>query len=188
MLRRHHQFRRVPAAAAADRGRRAFTLVEILCVIVILGIASALIIPQIGTRDDLKAAAAARLVISDLMYAQNLAISKQRKHYVQFTGQQYTLLSRNADADPLVAITHPVNKDNYVVAFSTNRPGMEGVTINSINFGGPTIIGFDDLGSPFSYDGTTVAALTAAAEIEVKSGDFTLTVKVEPFTGDTSVE
>jgi hypothetical protein len=147
-----------------------------------------LIIPQIGTRDDLKAAAAARLIISDLMYAQNLAISKQRKHYVQFTGQQYTLLSRDADTDPLATITHPVNKDNYVEVFGTDRAGLEGVTINSIDFGGPTIIGFDDLGSPFSYDGTTVAPLTAAASIEVKSGDFTLTVKVEPFTGDTSVE
>lgn len=187
MLRRHHQLRSRPATRR-PRARRAFTLVEILCVIVILGIASALIIPQIGTRDDVKAAAAARLIISDLMYAQNLAISKQRRHYVQFTGQQYTLLSRDADTDPLVAITHPISKENYVVAFNTNRPGLEGVTINSIDFGGPTIVGFDDLGSPFNYDGTTAVPLTAAAAIEVKSGDFTLTVKVEPFTGDTSVE
>ena len=35
----------------------AFTLVEILTVVVILGIASAIIVPQISTRDDLKAAA-----------------------------------------------------------------------------------------------------------------------------------
>jgi len=188
MLPRHPQLRSPAAPRRSRPGRGAFTLVEILCVIVILGIASALIIPQIGTRDDVKAAAAARLIIADLMYAQNLAISKQRKHYVQFTGQQYTLLSRDADTDPLVAILHPVDRDNYVEAFGANRAGLEGVTINSINFGGPTILGFDDLGSPFSYDGTTVAPLSAAASIEVKSGDFTLTVKVEPFTGDTSVE
>ena len=126
MLPRHHQLRSPAAPRRSRPNRGAFTLVEILCVIVILGIASALIIPQIGTRDDLKAAAAARLIISDLMYAQNLAISKQRKHYVQFTGQQYTLLSRDADTDPLVAIIHPVDKGNYVTAFGTNRAGARG--------------------------------------------------------------
>src|SRR5215475_9916349 len=65
--------------AVQSRGRshlrRGFTLVEILAVVVILGIASAIIIPQIGSRDDMKAAAAARVLIADLIYAQNLAIS-----------------------------------------------------------------------------------------------------------------
>ena len=37
-----------------------FTLVEILVVVIILGIASAVIVPQIGNSNDLKAAAAAR--------------------------------------------------------------------------------------------------------------------------------
>ena len=55
--------------------RRGFTLVEILCVVVILGIASAIIIPQLGTHDDMKVAAAARTVMADLIYAQNTAIA-----------------------------------------------------------------------------------------------------------------
>jgi prepilin-type N-terminal cleavage/methylation domain-containing protein len=182
MLHRHQSQRHARITRA-----RGFTLVEILCVIVILGIASALIIPQIGTRDDLKTASAARLVIADLMYAQNLAISKQRKHYIQFTGQQYALLTRTTDTDPLSNVTHPVTKENYAVTFN-DRAGMEGVRIDSVNLGGPTILGFDDLGCPFAYDGTTFTPLAAAGAIVMKCGDFTLTVTVEPFTGDMSVE
>ena len=37
--------------------RRGFTLVEILVVVIILGIASAVIVPNLGTRNDLNVAA-----------------------------------------------------------------------------------------------------------------------------------
>src|SRR6476661_4283988 len=75
--------------------RRGFTLVEILAVLVIIGIASAIVIPQLATRDDLRAAAAARILVADLIYAQNMAISQQRPIYVRFdkANNKYSLLS-----------------------------------------------------------------------------------------------
>ena len=167
---------------------KGFTLVEILCVVVILGIAAGIILPQLGTRNDLKASAAARLLVSDLMYAQNLAISKQRKHYIQFVDQQYTLLTRDSDADPLTAISHPVNKNTYTVGIGSVTPGLEGVRIDAIDFGGATIIGFDDLGSPFSYDGTTITPLNDPATITIRSGDVSLIVSIEPYTGEAGVQ
>src|SRR5688500_8415136 len=91
------------AAASTRRGARArrrvrscgFTLVEILAVIVILGIASAIVIPQIGTRDDMRVKAASRTLIADLIYAQNLAISTGQVVYVRFdvAGNSYSLLT-----------------------------------------------------------------------------------------------
>jgi len=71
--------------------KRAFTLVEILMVVVILAITSAIIIPQISSRDDLKVASAARVVMADLIWAQNRAISTQQKQYVFFGTNTYTL-------------------------------------------------------------------------------------------------
>src|SRR5688572_5754245 len=77
-----HREPHVPSAPRRARAR-GFTLIEILTVIVILGIASAVIAPQIGSRDDIKAKAGARVVIADLLYAQNMAIAKQAYYYVR---------------------------------------------------------------------------------------------------------
>jgi type II secretion system protein H len=90
---------RAPSGAPGPGGA-GFTLVEILAVIVILGIASAIVIPQIGTRDDMRVKAAARTLIADLIYAQNLAISTGQVVYVRFdvAGNQYSMLTNPANA------------------------------------------------------------------------------------------
>src|SRR5438067_9722696 len=97
---------------------RAFTLIEMLAVIVIMGIAAGIVIPQIGSRDDLRTASAAREVMADLIYAQNRAISTQLKHYVHFDGNTYTLYTRTDDSLELSAITHPLTKAPYVQTFA----------------------------------------------------------------------
>src|SRR5437868_2198668 len=78
------------------QSKRAFTLVEILMVVLILAIASAVIVPQIGSRSDLKVAAGARLVMSDLIWAQNRAITTQQQQFVVFGAQSYTLWYKNS--------------------------------------------------------------------------------------------
>src|SRR5437879_4700725 len=93
---------------------RAFTLIEILTVVIILGICGAVLVPQLGSRDDLRVASASRQVMADLMYAQNRAISTQLKHYVEFNGNTYTLYSRPDDLSPMTAIQHPVTRDSYI--------------------------------------------------------------------------
>lgn len=170
--------------------RSGFTLVEILCVVMILGIASAIIIPQLGSRDDLVVSSAARMLMADLIYAQNRAISTQRRQYVEFDGQTYTVKSRAADTDPLVAITHPVNKGTYSFTFGSNAPGMANVTLTSASFGGSTIMGFDELGSPFSYNSSTnvITPLVAPGTIVLTVGGVSLTISVEPYTGEITVQ
>jgi hypothetical protein len=158
-------------------------------VVIILGIASAIIIPEMGTRDDLRAAAAARVVMSDIIYAQNRAISFQKKHYVRFTGQQYSI----CDSSALVPIDHPMktvlNGGKYTIVFGNGgNTGLERAALGAVNVGGTTCIGFNDLGEPFSFDGVTETALVAPATIIVQSGAVSLTIQVEPFTGECSVQ
>lgn len=169
---------------------RGFTLVEILCVVVILGIASAIIIPQLGSRDDLVVSSAARVVMADLIYAQNRAISTQRRQYVDFESQTYTLKSRELDSDPLVAITHPVTKGTYSITLNSTAAGMANVTVTSAAFGGFPVLGFDELGSPFSYDSSTNTStpLVASGTVVLTVGAASLTISVEPYTGEITVQ
>jgi prepilin-type N-terminal cleavage/methylation domain-containing protein len=174
--------------------RNAFTLVEILVVITILGIAAAVIVPELGTRGDLKAAAAARLVMADLIYAQNRAIATQTRHYVKFdsagTPQNYRLVT---SVTPLTDIQHPLTKaSNYLVTFgSGGTAGLTDISLGTVSIEGKTTLVFDELGVPYAYDAvantTTALTTTGGSTIPVKCGNFTLTITVEPYTGEIKV-
>jgi prepilin-type N-terminal cleavage/methylation domain-containing protein len=173
---------------ASDKSR-AFTLIEILIVVVILGIAAAVVIPQISSRDDLKAAAAARSVMADLVYAQNRAISTQKMVFVEFdaTNQRYQLFS---SLSPKVSLTHPLNKTDYLIAFGTSGTnGLEDAKLVGANFDGQKVIGFDEMGSPYSVDaatGTPTAMSTGTVDVKAGNGK-TLRVSVEAYTAELTV-
>jgi prepilin-type N-terminal cleavage/methylation domain-containing protein len=189
------------AAAAArlrTRGSRSggFTLVEILAVIVILGIASAIVIPQIGTRDDMRVKAAARTLIADLIYAQNLAISTGQVVYVRFdvAGNSYSVLtnplsSKAKKGDP---VQHPITQTDYVTAFGSSKRGWEQVKIKSAvmngvdtNFRPEFTVGFDEIGSPhvWCYDLDQRNDLNDGTII-LQAGTFTNTITISPATGE----
>jgi prepilin-type N-terminal cleavage/methylation domain-containing protein len=161
------------------RTPRAFTLVEILAVVVILGIAAAMVIPQMGSRDDLKAKAVARMVVADLLYAQNMSISTQTPHYVRFDSNTAAVAANRNSYRVITAPTstnttdygtrvkHPVTKDDaFVVRVGPNGDSRtRDVTLDVVRFHGADAtyqneftIGFDELGSPrvWCYD-TNVA-------------------------------
>jgi len=174
---------------------RAFTLVEILVCVVILGISAAVIVPSISDRDDLKVAAASRVVMADLMYAQNRAITTQSRHYVIFNTTSatrgYQLVT---SMTPLVAVTHPLTKQSsYSVAFGPGgTSGLTDIALTSASFEGKTTLAFDELGVPYYYDPvantTTALSTTNGSTIRLTSGKFSMTITIGPYTGEIKVD
>src|SRR5437867_2753966 len=142
------------------QSRRGFTLVEVLMVVLILAISSAIIIPQLGTRTDLTAASAARLVMADLIWAQNRAIATQQKQYVIFTGQSYTLWYKDSTGT-LQQSTNPVSMNTYTENFGVKNTPLADVSIpQTPSFAAKNSLCFDEMGTPYGYDGTTEYAMT----------------------------
>ena len=189
-----------PAQRWARRGaRRAFTLVEILTVVLILSIASAIIAPQIGSRGDLKCRAAARVLVSDLIYAQNLAIAQQKWTYVKFdaAAETYQIMDAAGPAGADHIITNPILKDPFITKLGPNsKSSLSDVLIQSAVMNGvdtayrPSFtVAFDELGTPYVYSYTlnnTDELLDGTIVFE--SGPHTIKVTIERYTGEIKVE
>jgi prepilin-type N-terminal cleavage/methylation domain-containing protein len=173
--------------------RGGFTLIEILCVVIIIGIAAAIVVPEISSRDDLKASAAARTLTADLMYVQNRAVTVQKSHAVVFdvdTGR-YTVYQLPG---PTV-VKHPLDKTDYIREFGAGgTDGLDVCALGSADFADTSgvvrhALVFDELGAPWVYnptDGTTARLRSGA--ITLSCGAISRTLRVEPFTGQLKVE
>lgn len=105
--------------------RKGFTLLEVLATTTILGIAAAAAVPMMGAGGaDAKLAAATRSVMSDLFYAQNVAITTKKPVFIFMTtasggnGGSYCLLTQNT-ANNYSLLERP-GGSLFVVGFGAN--------------------------------------------------------------------
>lgn len=164
---------------ASDPGRRAYTLIELAIVLLVLAIAAALTIPLFGNSNTTKLRAAANILAADIAYTQSESIAH---------GDDLRLLVINADhtgyriatqSHPDTAITNPVNHEPYQVTFGQgDQRTLTGVTITATNLSSNNQLIFGALGQ---LDQTEPAVLTLSA------GNSSLTVTVDPSTGQTTI-
>ncbi|MFQ5456224.1 MAG: Tfp pilus assembly protein FimT/FimU [Nitrospirota bacterium] len=148
-----------------------FTLIELVMIILLFGILSAVAIPQFNLQDT-RGGAAGRRIVSDIRYAQQLSTTTQIVHGVIFTSASYTLFENDNTGDPA---KDPLTGSDFIVNMNGD---FAGVTLSSNLTGG--IIKFDSIGAPLKNDGSL---LSSEKTITVQSGTSSSSITIEPNTG-----
>ncbi|RKY10372.1 MAG: hypothetical protein DRP65_06730 [Planctomycetota bacterium] len=158
--------------------KNAFTLIELIVVMVIIGIAALLAVPMIGSAADVQLRSAANMLAADLDYAKSMAIATQQNYSVVFDPDNDFYEVHDAGG---TVIDHPIKPgSDFKVDFRSDSR-LSRVDIVSADFDSQTSVTFDYLGSP--YSGTTTANSLNSGQISLQADSFTMTVTVEPMTG-----
>ena len=160
--------------------RNAFTLIELIVVMVILSIAALLAIPMISSAADVQLRSAANMIAADLDYAKSMAISTQQNHSVVFDPPNELYEVRDAGG---TVIEHPTKAGSDFKVYFQSDSRLSRVDIVSADFDSQTTVTFDYLGSPYN----STANPLNKGEIKLQADSFTMTVTVEPMTGYVTV-
>ena len=155
-----------------------FTLVEIIVVVVILGIAALIAVPMLSSAADMQVRAAANRLAADLDYAKGLAVTHQKNYSVVFYPASESYDIRETVSDTIV--DNPVRPGTQYVVNFANDSNMSRVNIVSTDLDSDTVT-FDYLGSPYSGAGTTTPLNSGVITLQAEA--FSMTVNVEPMTG-----
>jgi len=156
----------------------AYTLAEMIVVVLVLAIAAAIVIGGIGTTKDSQAISAARVLASDMALARNLAVTTQVPHTVVFSSdlQSYKVVANYTGGGYALAtaVEHPVRANERFEVRLASLNGMESVVVGPVSFG--TYVTFDAEGDPSN-----------GGSVTLRSGGTGMVISVEALTGAVSV-
>jgi prepilin-type N-terminal cleavage/methylation domain-containing protein len=145
--------------------RRAFTLIEVLLVVAILGIAGVLVIPSMSQVGVLRVQAAVRTAVADITYLQSDAVAFQSRRAIMFgvvprknalsglwefvNGNGYSLAEvrgpvLDLDTDAIMDPDEP----NRPYGRDFDLPEYGGAQLADPAFNGTALLIFDELGGP----------------------------------------
>ena len=175
---------------------RAYTLIELLMVVAILGIAASLLVPQMIGLGRLETSSAVRHLISDITFAQSEALANQGYHRIHFfdDGSGYCLV-RISDADfddPFDPVTADYVADpagtvrglgHYIINYDLDGR-FDSVSISDVELSdGGRSLTFDSLGGTISSPGSPAGE----GRVVLTGEDAEYEVTIAPLTGKVSV-
>lgn len=165
------------------RRRPGYTLIEVLITVTIMGLAAAIIVPNMMQGGSLGVQAGARMIIADLLFAQNEAMAQQsvRRVTIDAADNSYKVEKYDTATSTWVLEFNPTlggggDKQNYEFDFDEDGR-FKGVEIVSASFNGNNFVEFDDLGNP-----------SAGGTIRLRFDAHVFDINVAPFTGRVTVE
>lgn len=182
--------RRSASTGGGHRHRRGYTLLELMVVLVLMGIAAALVIPNVSGSESIRVQTAVRAIASDIMYTQSDALAYQARRAVVFdpAGNSYWIAEvtddeLDFDTDAMYKIDGPDQR--FVVDIDITSGGA--AQLISADFDEDQVLVFDELGGPVA--GLDSDSPSAGGEIVVGGDDGTaFRLRVEPYTGRVTVE
>lgn len=158
----------------------AFSLMELLIVVVLIGIAAAIVIPMTTQAAPLRLQALARQIVADIMQVQSDSITLQRSHAIIFSTSGYVMA-------PVTGTTPQTGTDvleRRSIGGTANQD-YANITVSAITFPGNILV-FDAMGCPVQAAGSDQPA--SDAYIEVASGGEKYRIWVRAFTGGVEVK
>jgi len=181
-----------------------YTLIELLIVVVVMGIAGAMVIPSMSRAGVLRIHAAVRSIVADLTFAQSDAAAFQQRRVVYFgqvaswddaasawtvaPGNGYTLYAPPAGAanvDLVNDIMFDPFKANEAFTTSFDASKYGGAQIANASFNGTPMVIFDELGG--TGLNLTSDAPGVGGSVQVVGPLSTFTISVDAFTGRVTV-
>lgn len=161
-----------------DRRSAAFTLIDVLMVVIVLGIIASMVGPMAANAVPTKLRSAADLIVGDLGLAQAGSITHaDAPRVIVFDVVNNTYHLATAD-DPDTPLDHPVTKQPHRVTFGQGIAQHLGdVTLVSTTVGDDNTLGFGIYGE---LDQTENAVITLTA------GERSLTITIDAATGETA--
>ncbi len=150
---------------------RAYTLIEVLIVVTVLGIAGSMAIPAFNQTGVFQVQASLRTIVSDITELQSDALAMQQGR----------------------AIVFDVSKNSYTtcrVPGTTVDPTIDGISttviggalygkasIKNVNFNNSQTLIFDELGAPVASAGSNTPAADGSLQVDGSGQSFKITVQ-----------
>ena len=155
-------------------------MIDILIVISIIFIFSALAITRITSYNTVKLFTVANKLAMDIRYTQQLGISKQKQCGLSFDpGNDSYFVYIDATADKA---TDPFSRGDLIVNYQTDSY-YRGVDLVSTNFGNKLI--FDQVGKPLD---SSAVALASDGQIVLQTQGESMTISITRDTGRISIQ
>ena len=149
---------------------RGFSFVELLVVVVVLAIIASVVVPLMAEGGTIHASAAARMVMTDITFAQAQAVTLQQPHGIHFQAEGYRVI----DADAQV-LRSPMHGGVYAIDFTTDHK-FGSMRWRNIELKEHDTLWFDATGQPQTY-----------GHIDLEVGAAAYRVAVAPLTGRLSI-